>query len=80
MTEHPLRRYRTAKDISLETLAKRVGSTKASLSRIETRLQMPSPALARVLQKVTGIPLWELRPDIWEKPKKGDAGAPAIQE
>jgi transcriptional regulator with XRE-family HTH domain len=69
MLTHPLRAYRVRAGISMEALAWRVQVSKASISRIETGLQSPSPELARALEAETGVPKWQLRPDIWDKPR-----------
>jgi transcriptional regulator with XRE-family HTH domain len=45
MSSHPLRSYREREGISLDGLAAAVGASKASLSRIEARLQIPSLGL-----------------------------------
>ncbi|WP_373874683.1 helix-turn-helix transcriptional regulator [Methylobacterium iners] len=69
MTTHPLREYREAESLSLDAIAALVGRSKASISRIETGDQQPSPELARAIRDVTGIPLWKLRPDLWDAPE-----------
>lgn len=72
---HPLTEYRESQEpkLTLEGLGTLVGVTKASLSRIEAGLQMPSPDLARALETETGVPRWKLRPDLWEEPLSGRA-------
>lgn len=72
---HPLRVYREANGISLGDLARRVGSTKASICRIEYGTQKPSPALAKLLRAATGIQLHEFRPDLWGRPGTDTAAA-----
>jgi transcriptional regulator with XRE-family HTH domain len=52
MSNHPLRSYREKAGISLDELATRVGTSKASLSRIETRDQVPSLGLVK---KIIGV-------------------------
>lgn len=52
---HPLLIWRRDRRMSLATLAAKAGITAASASRIEHRLQVPSPALIRKLARVTGI-------------------------
>lgn len=49
-----------------ETLAAKVGITKASLSRVESGKLSLSIALARKLADATGIPFRKLRPDLAE--------------
>jgi transcriptional regulator with XRE-family HTH domain len=54
--EHPLRRYRRKVGITLETLAVRVGATKATLSRIECGSRFPSIALVgRLVAESEGL-------------------------
>ena len=52
--EHPLRAFRRAAKLSLSELAAKVGSTKASLSRIEQGHQRPSLNLVGRLKEATG--------------------------
>lgn len=54
MTCHPLRTYRQKTDISLAKLAEKVGTTRASLSRIECGRQTPSLDLVSRIIKATG--------------------------
>lgn len=54
MSKHPLRSYRELAGLSLDELATRVGASKASLSRIETRLQVPSLGLVERIVSVAG--------------------------
>lgn len=54
MSNHPLRSYRESHGISLDNLAASVGASKASLSRIETRLQTPSLGLVERIVGVSG--------------------------
>lgn len=68
MKAHPLREYRDQSGLTLEEMGKRIGVTKASVSRIEAGIQHPSPDLARTIETVTGIPKWQLRPDLWDRP------------
>lgn len=64
--QHPLRAFRHQQTprLRLKTLAQRVGSTHASLSRIEKGKQTISIGLAQKCAAVTGIPIRELRPDL----------------
>lgn len=52
---HPIKKYCTERDISLRKLARRVGSTGASLSRICRGQQDPSAELIRALKEETGL-------------------------
>lgn len=53
MSNHPLRSYREAAGLSLDELATLADTSKASLSRIETREQVPSLGLVERLVKVS---------------------------
>lgn len=56
MSNHPLRSFREKAGISLEELAMQVGASKASLSRIETRAQVPSLGLVeRIVKASDGV-------------------------
>lgn len=70
MTVHPLTRYREANGLTLEALGACVGVSKPSIWRIEAGEQQPSPDLARRIERMTGIPRHELRPDLWDAPAK----------
>lgn len=52
---HPLKKWRDTHGIGLDELAGRCGTSKASLSRIESRKQMPSMALIEKLKGETGL-------------------------
>ena len=51
--EHPLRAYRQKHDITLEQLAKSVGTSKGFLSKIENGRQAPSLSLIKRLVAAT---------------------------
>jgi transcriptional regulator with XRE-family HTH domain len=51
--EHPLRRYRKAKGLTIEALAERISSSRATISRIEAGLQEPSFGLMRRIMAET---------------------------
>jgi transcriptional regulator with XRE-family HTH domain len=52
--------------LSVEDLGNQVGRSKATISKIENGLQLPSPKVAKALSEITGIPAKELRPDLAE--------------
>lgn len=54
MNQHALRLYRIKHQISLEQLAVIVGTTRATLSRVETGTQQPSMALLKKIIMATG--------------------------
>lgn len=54
MSNHPLKAYREGAGLSLDDLAGKAGTSKASLSRIEGRLQKPSLGLIERLIAVSG--------------------------
>lgn len=64
--EHPIREYRARAGISLDALAKRVGTSKATLSRVEAGKQPVSQKLLPKIAEETGIPRRDLRPDLVE--------------
>jgi DNA-binding transcriptional regulator YdaS (Cro superfamily) len=49
--------------------AKRAGIQRVYLSQLTTGYRLPSPSLSRVLREESGnrVPLYELRPDIWDR-------------
>lgn len=71
--KHPITIYREQHQLTLEQAGAQFGISKPSMWRIEAGEQMPSPSLAKTIADKTGIPLWKLRPDIWDQPKDGEA-------
>ncbi len=61
---HPLRSYREATGITLDELSIRIGTTKATLSQIETGKRLVSQELLPKIREVTDIPARVLRPDL----------------
>lgn len=63
---HPVRAYRLGQKppVTLENLAGRVGTTKTTLSRIETGKQPVTDVMLPRLVAETGIPADKLRPDL----------------
>lgn len=57
---HPLRQWRHEHRISLATLAQRVKTTPATLSRVETDQQRPSYKLVMSLVELTGLTFKDL--------------------
>ncbi len=53
--DHPLRRYRKAKGLSLEELAQRLSVSIATISRLETGKQGASLTLAVAIERETGV-------------------------
>jgi transcriptional regulator with XRE-family HTH domain len=47
MIEHALTRYRKARGLTIDALAAKIGTSKATISRLEGGLQDPSFALVR---------------------------------
>jgi len=72
---HPLTQYRDRHGLTLETFGQRIGLSKVSVWRIENGQQDLKPRLAKVVSHETGIPLWELRPDIWDAPPRNGKAA-----
>jgi transcriptional regulator with XRE-family HTH domain len=58
--EHPLRRYRRERGLTLEQLARKAGTSFVTISRIEGRKQRPSHDLLIRLANATGISIDEL--------------------
>ncbi len=53
--EHPLKRYRLRRGLTLEAFARELGTTKSWLSRIETGASMPSSDLiGRIIASAGG--------------------------
>lgn len=65
---HPIRVWRTSQKpkVTLEKLAKRLRTSEANLSRIETHKQPVTDDLLRLVVAATGVPARELRPDLAE--------------
>lgn len=47
--------------------AEQIGCSPAYLMQIANGHRKPSPEFARELNKLFGIPLWELRPDVYPR-------------
>jgi len=69
MVLHMLKDWREKFGISQEALGAELGTTGASISRIEAGLQQPSLELAVALERRTGIPAREFV----KKPAREDA-------
>lgn len=54
---HPIRRARCARGLTMEALGKRVGVTKATVSKWEQGDAFPAPKLAFRLSKALKLPL-----------------------
>lgn len=69
---HPLKTFRAKNDLTLGDMAGRVGSSPATLSKIETGRQPVSPELAIAIEIDTKgeIKRYELRPDLWDAPSR----------
>ena len=62
--QHPLSKYREKHGITMVQLAKELGCGQPIISMIEAGTRMPSPVFALQIQKKTGIPFREMRPDL----------------
>lgn len=58
--EHPLRRYRADRDLTLEQMAERLGTTAATVSRIEVRKLQATHKLLIKIAHETGISIADL--------------------
>lgn len=72
MSSHPLTVYRTSRNISKTELARLLGTSRANVTRWEKDNRRPGKDLLRVICKKTGIPAWELRPDLVEMIGSGE--------
>lgn len=60
MQEHPLRRFRRENNLRLSHIAKKVGVSEVTISRIENLHQRPTHSLLIKLSEATGISIDEL--------------------
>ena len=72
--EHPIRLYRRRLDLTLDALAKRVGVSTSTLSRVETGALMPSSDFVRRIHDATG---GEITPNDLLLPPSPTEGTPA---
>lgn len=61
----PLRAYREGSKQSLEQIAALFGVNKTTVMRWEERVPAER---ALDIERATGVPRWELRPDLWDAP------------
>jgi transcriptional regulator with XRE-family HTH domain len=68
MSGQRIKAYRLSQTprLTLKGLGDQVSRSKATISKIENNLQLPSPKLAKALSEITGVPAKELRPDLAE--------------
>ena len=71
MSSQIMRTYRTANKLTLEQFGARFGVHKTTVMRWEA--DGPPAERALEIEKATGVPRWQLRPDLWDEPKKGRA-------
>lgn len=57
---HPLTQYRQKNNETLEALAQRAGTSKASLSRLENRKQNPPRRVIEKIMEATGLSAGEV--------------------
>jgi transcriptional regulator with XRE-family HTH domain len=67
--------YRSDNKLTLEGLAADLGTSPGYLHDLERGRRKPSPQLAMVIERKTGIPLHELRPDIYGPAPKQEGQA-----
>lgn len=63
--EHPIRTFRTERNMSLAALAVQLGRTKTAVSRWETGSRRIPAEIVPRLSEITGIKPHELRPDVF---------------
>lgn len=75
--DHPLKTYRTGRDLTQDALAKELGVSSITISRWETGARKIDTDLLSEISEKTGIPKRQLRPDLAEllapAPSKGEA-------
>lgn len=64
--KHPLALWREKNDLSQDEAGIRFGVTRWTINRIEVGERQPSPRLVKAISEKTGIPRYQLRPDIYE--------------
>jgi transcriptional regulator with XRE-family HTH domain len=72
MSSHPLTVFRKSRGLSRAALAQFLGTSRANVTRWEKDNRKPSRDWLRLITKKTGIPPWELRPDLVEMIGSGD--------
>lgn len=72
-SQHPLRMFRVANDLSLQSIADALNVAVATVSRIETGERRCTPEMAQRIETITKgiVHRALLRPDLWSQP--GDA-------
>ena len=60
-----LAKYRGDTGMTQEQIAAILGTTNATVSRWESEKRQPNPTMALVIESKLGIPLHELRPDLY---------------
>lgn len=63
---HPLAVYRKSHGLSKTGLARLLGTSRANITRWENDNRKPDKVSLRLICQKTGIPAWELRPDVVE--------------
>lgn len=74
MTSHPIARFRALHELTLDAFGELVGVKKSVVSKWENGIA-PSPQSAIEVERATGIPRHELRPDLWTPPSTKGAAA-----
>lgn len=71
--ETPLRKIRTSRGLSLETVARAVATDRANLSRLERGLQNATPELAERIADYFGYAITEMQILYPDRYKSGEA-------
>ena len=67
MSNHPITAYRSAEGLSLSQFAERVGVSRSYACQWETGARRVPAERAVYIERITGIPREQLRPDLFQK-------------
>ena len=65
-SQHPLREYRTARELSCADLAKLLGMPESTLRSYENGTRTVPAETAVEIEKRIGIPRGQIRDDLWD--------------
>ncbi len=67
MSNHPIASYRSAQGLSLSQFAERIGVSRSYACQWETGARRVPAERAVEIERITGIPREQLRPDLFSK-------------